>query len=511
MKRLIWLFITCLIVSITSPASAQQLNEERNWRDESIYFIMIDRFHNGDRSNDYNVNTEDPYAYQGGDFQGIIDQLDYIQEMGFTAIWLTPIMKNVDGGYHGYWVEDFYDTEEHFGTIDKFKELVNEAHARGIKVIVDFVVNHVGPNHPWLDDPEKKDWFHEEKEIINWNNQEEIEQGWIFGLPDLAQEKEEVRDYLIDVAKWWIEETDIDGYRLDTVKHVPIEFWKEFSKEVKAVKDDFFLLGEVWSNDPSYIGQYEQAGIDGFVDYPLNKPLRNVFAKPDVPLTSIFDQLAQNEQYYEEPYLMGAFLDNHDLPRFTRDIVLEKQYPGTRWKLALTYLFTGPEIPIVYYGSEIALDGGEDPDNRRFMSFRADKELIDYVSILGQIRQNFPALTRGTFEVLFDGNGMAVYKREYDGQTVVVAINNSSQSKSVTLTAEQLENNKELRGVILEDLVRSKDGEYTIILDRETAEVYVLEDKTGINYPFIITLASVYILFIIFIIIVTKRRKRKTS
>ena len=120
-------------------------------------------------SNDYDVNREDPKAYQGGDFQGVIDKLDYIKDMGFTAIWLSPVFDNQEKGYHGYWIKDFYNTDEHFGSIEKLKELVDEAHKRDMKVILDFVVNHVGPDHEWVNDPEKADWFHE-KQPMNMND-----------------------------------------------------------------------------------------------------------------------------------------------------------------------------------------------------------------------------------------------------------------------------------------------------------------------------------------------------
>ncbi|MDP4171924.1 MAG: alpha-amylase family glycosyl hydrolase, partial [Bacillota bacterium] len=315
-------------------------NKDRKWQDETVYFLMVDRFNDGDTKNDYDVNLKDPLAYHGGDFQGIIDKLDYLKGMGFTAIWLTPIFDNENPGYHGYWIKDFYKPDEHFGTMQTFQRLVKEAHKRGIKVILDFVANHVGPNNPWVNDPTKKNWFHEKKPVMNWNDQKDLENGWIYDLPDLAQENPEVKKYLIDAAKWWIKKTDIDGYRLDTVRHVPMSFWKDFSREVKKVKKNFYLLGEVASNDPKYIANYAQTGIDGFVDYPLNSDLRTAFAKPDETLSWLFNDWERNKKLYKKPYLNGNFLDNHDTPRFTSDIVRNKQFPGSRWEMALTYLYT---------------------------------------------------------------------------------------------------------------------------------------------------------------------------
>jgi glycosidase len=509
-KRLIFILIPFLLFYALPVGAVEK--EGRNWQDETIYFLMVDRFNNGDNNNDFKVDVNDPKAYHGGDFQGIIDELDYLKDMGFTAIWLTPIFDNVDKGYHGYWINDFYNTEEHFGSVDKFKELVKEAHKRDIKIILDFVVNHVAPENEWVNDPAKKDWFHEKQDIIDWNNQDQLENNWLYGLPDLAQENPETRKYLLDNAKWWIEETDIDGYRLDTVRHVPVDFWSEFSKEVKSVKKDFYLIGEVWSNDPNYIAEYDKAGIDGFVDYPLNDHLRTAFAKPDQTLDWLFTTAKRNEAIYEDPELMGNFMDNHDTVRFTRDAVQNRQHPGTRWKLALTYLYTAPGIPIVYYGSEIALDGGEDPDNRRQMSFRADKELIDYITKIGELRNDLPSLTRGALEVLYEKKGMAVFKRTYKDETAVIAINNTSNTQNITLTSEQLEEDKELRGLLANDLVRSNNGEYNLAIDREEAEIYVLADKTGLNIPYLLAMGAVYSAFFGFIfILIRKARKRKNS
>jgi alpha-amylase len=506
-KRALALLLISFLFFYVLPVQAAVEKEGRKWQDESIYFIMVDRFNNGDSSNDYEVNVKDPKAYHGGDFKGITLQLDYIKEMGFTAIWLTPIFKNEPGGYHGYWVEDFYQVEEHFGTLDDFKELVKEAHKRDMKVILDMVVNHTGYNHPWLNDPDKKDWFHEKKDIFNWNNQQEIENGWLFGLPDLAQENPEVKQYLIDMAKWWIKETDIDGYRLDTVKHVPKSFWKEFAKEVKSVKKDFFLIGEVWHDDPRYIADYGKYGIDAFIDYPFYNEASKILSNIDQSIQPLYDVWLRNKTFYENSYLLGTFLDNHDTVRFTRLALQNKQYPVTRVKMGLTYLFTAPGIPIMYYGTEIALDGGEDPDNRRLMNFRTDKEIIDYIKKLGELRNTLPSLTRGDFELLYEKNGMAVFKRTYKNETAVIAINNTSKSQKVHIGNEQLEPNKELRGLLAGDLVRSNKDGYDIILDRETAEIYVLADKSGLNIPFIAALIAIYAAFGFFLYYAKKRRK----
>jgi alpha-amylase len=508
-KRLLALFILPFLLFYSFPVQAVE-KEERTWQDEMIYFIMVDRFHNGDPKNDFDVDVKDPKAYHGGDFKGIIEKLDYVKDMGFTAICLTPVFKNEPNGYHGYWIEDFYKVEEHFGTMEDFKQLVKEAHKRDLKVILDFVANHTGYHHPWLNDPTKKDWFHERKDIQNWNNQEEVENGQLYGLPDIAQENPETKKYLLDAAKWWIQETDIDGYRLDKVEHVPKWFWEEFAKEVRSVKKDFFLLGEVRHEDPRYVADYTKVGIDAFIDYSFYNEAIRIFNTPDQPLSPLYTVWKQNQTLNENQYLLGTFLDNHDTVRFTRISLENRQYPITRLKLALAYLYSAPGIPIVYYGTEIAMDGGKDPDNRRLMNFRTEnEEIVNYISKLGKIRSKYPSLTRGDFELLHEKDGMAVFKRTYQNETTVIAINNSSKQQTVVLTPDQLPANKELRGLLNGDLVRSTEEGYPIVLKPEMSEIYICAEKTGLNYPFIATLIAIPSLFVLFIYL-NKRRQHKS-
>jgi hypothetical protein len=508
-KAFLVLIIIPLLFLAALPVAAAE-KEGRQWQDETIYYLMIDRFNNGDNNNDFDVDTRDPLAYHGGDFEGIILQLDYLKDMGFTTIMLSPVFDNTEEGFHGYFINDFYQIDEHFGSMETFKTLVKETHDRGMNIVLDFVVNHVSPDHPWLNDPTKEDWFHPEQEIVNWNDQDELENNWHKGLPDLNQDNPEVRKYLLEAAKWWIEEADIDGYRLNHVQHVPADFWNEFSEEVKSVKEDFYLLGDVNSTDASYLANYLGTGIDSLADYSLNEPLRSAFSEPDQSLEPLFAILSDNESSYKEPTLMGQFMDNQDTIRFTEEPVAKNEHPGPRWRLALTYLYTTPGIPIVFYGSEIALAGGEAPDNLQQMNFMTDKELVEYITQLGDIRGKFPSLTRGTLDLLYEEEGMAIYKRQYEDETTVVAINNTSKTQSVTLTADQLENEKELRGTLSGDLIRSDNGEYKIVLDREEAEVYLLAQKSGINIPYLIAIIAVVVIFILFIFALKKRAKRGT-
>lgn len=448
-KGFLFFFILLLLFTGVSNVSAE--TKERSWQDESIYYITVDRFNNSDFNIDFDVDANDPDRYHGGDFQGIIDRMDYIKDMGFTAIGLSSIFDNEDDGYHGYWIKDYFNTEEHFGSIEKFRELVQQAHNRDLKVLIDFVV-------------------------VDAND----------------------KTMLIDAAKWWMTETDIDGYRLDSTEPVSIDFWEELSAEIKKVDGDFFLLGD-FRGENIDVEVYQDTNIDGLFNYPLNENLRKSFSKPDESI----NQEAENNN----EFLQVNFMDNQHTHRFTRDTITNNEHPGPRWKLALTYLYTTPGIPFVYYGSEIAVDGGEEPDNQRQMDFRTDKELIDYITNIAKLRKQLPSLTRGSYEVLHEKNGMIVYKREYEGETTVVALNNTTKSQAVTLSSE-LEADKELRGLLNSDLVRSENGEYKIIIDRDEAEVYVLAEKSGLNIPFIAGTVGVVVLFLIFLFLVIRRSKK---
>ncbi|WHY68331.1 alpha-amylase family glycosyl hydrolase [Neobacillus sp. SuZ13] len=502
MKKITIILILLLLNSSLSAHAAVE-KKERLWQDESVYSIMIDRFNDGNRKNDIDVNAKDPLVYNGGDIQGIIDKLDYIHDMGFTAIRLSPIFDNTKNGYHGFWVKDFYKVDEHFGTMKSFQSLVKEAHKRKMRVIIDFVTNNVAADHPWLSDSGKQDWFHAKHETASGDEkQKELEQDWIDGLPDLNQDNPEVKKYLIDTAKWWINKTDIDGMSLPEVNYVPISFWSDFSTELKKTKKDFFLLGVISKNNPIDMQTYTGAGIDSVVTYQYSEKLRKTFASTDQSFSTLYSDVDKNQQSFLRP----NFLDNEYTTRFTSDIVAKKQFPGSRWKTAMLYLYTTPGIPIIYYGTEIALNGGGIPDNRGQMSFRAEKELIDYITKVGELRNQLPSLTRGTMEMLYDQNGMVVYKRVYKGETSIIAINNSSKSQSVTLTNDQIEDGKELRGLLGGDKVTNNDNKYMIILDRDNSEVYVAAEKSGINFPLIAGLVVVYLLFFLFLM---KLRKNK--
>lgn len=350
-----------------------------------IYFIMIDRFNDGDVSNnnfeDYSDDPNDLKSYKGGDFQGIINKLDYIKSLGTTTIWLTPVVKNEPYGYHGYWTEDFYAIDPHFGDMATFKLLVDEAHNRDIKVILDYVVNHTGYNHPWTTDPDKTDWFHNRGTMSDYNEQDQVENFDLAGLPDLNTENPQVKAYFFENALWWIRETGVDGMRLDTVRHVPQEFWNEFTYIIKQEYPDFYFLGEVWKNSASLLESYHQLGLDGLTNYAMYNGIENTFKLYGDANTLKIS--INNESKFSNPEINGIFIDNHDVARL---ISRSSKNGDSYLEQAVTFIMTYPSIPIVYYGTEIAMEGKDDPDNRQMMSFDTDSPFFDYYQILVELR-----------------------------------------------------------------------------------------------------------------------------
>lgn len=436
-----------------------------------IYFIMTDRFYDGDDSNNQfgDVNKNNPKAYHGGDLKGIISKLDYIKSLGTTAIWITPAAENTTGGYHGYWINDFYKVDPHLGSMNDLKDLVKEAHKRNIKVLMDYVVNHISPASQMLKEV-PADWFNPKKDIANWNNQEEIERGWIFGLPDLDQDKPEVKSFLIENALWWINETGIDGMRLDTVRHVPKTFWNEFANAIKTEYPNFYLLGEVWSDNPTYLEQYHQLGIDGMTDYPLFKGIRNAFTrfgKADTLINAI-----EKRKIYSNPDINGIFIDNHDNKRLIT-------YAGDKGpeylKQALTFIMTYPSIPIIYYGTEIGMKGGDDPDNRRDMNFEAikDSETLKFYKQLVKLRSSNEAIKDGSILLLDYDSYFFSYIREKDDNSVIVIFNLQDKEKSVIVNIPAIAVNYE--DILTGKAYNVKDNKLEVAL--HPFDILILESK----------------------------------
>jgi glycosidase len=470
---------------------------------DMIYFVFTDRFYDGDKTNNQGVSKANPSAYHGGDFQGIIDKLDYISGLGFTTIWISPVVENDENGYHGYWTKDFYKTNEHFGTMEKLKELVNKAHEKNIKVMFDLVVNHTGEKNPWAFDSEHKGWFHPQVGITDYNNQSDVENGWLYNLPDFNTENPKVQKYLIDMAKWWIKETGIDGYRLDTVRHVPKAFWKEFSNEIKKDYPDFFLLGEVFNDNVEYLAGYQNTGIDGLVDFPAYSKITAVF-KEDRTAEALA-KLIKEASTYKNKNLMGTFIDNHDVQRFVNNIY---NLPTERTKCALAFMYTYTGIPVMYYGDEIAMAGGNDPDNRRDMDFAAAAKspVTNYVKKLAEIRKSNPALTDGNIEVLSSTPNILCFARQYKNNTVIVAFNTSSEKQKLEVKLPEKYNGSTLKELTTETDIKLADGKINFELAPMQANIYQVNNNNSmLLYAFI----GFDVVVIVAAMIISNNKKKK--
>lgn len=358
-----------------------------------LYMIMIDRFQNGDPSNDADVVRGDPRAFHGGDLAGVLQRLDYLQALGVSAVWISPVYPNPPRGYHGYWPLELRGVDGRFGTLETLRKVVASAHARGIKVLLDVIVNHTAPEHPWRRDPERRDWYHNRGDIRNWGDATEVEQGDLFGLPDLNTEHPEVAAYLLETAGWWLREAGVDGFRLDTVKHVPRAFWTGFSRAARAARPDAFLVGEVFDANPRVLAGYLDTGLDALLDFPLQAAITQTFAQHQ-GLFPVRSALAMRERAFADPRQLGVMVDNHDLPRFLYQAGFDRNPDRAlaRLRAALTFALTVPGLPVVYYGTETGMTGGPDPYNRGDMRFDDQPALRAWTAALVRMRRDEPAL-----------------------------------------------------------------------------------------------------------------------
>lgn len=461
--------------------------------DDVIYFLLPDRFADGDASNNDPAKSKGlydrakPRHYHGGDLQGVIDKLPYLKSLGVTAIWTTPVYDNNDRldtkevyenvpattGYHGYGATDMYAVDEHLGTMAKLRELVDKAHALGLKVIQDQVANHTGPYHVWANDPPTATWWsgtvanHPNNNWQKWTamnpratyqTQSRNIDGWFIDiLPDFNQGDAEVEKYLIQNSLWWLEMNGFDSIRMDTLPHVPRSFWQKWGTAIHKEYPNVNILGELYDGDPALIA-YFQAGrrgfdgvdtnIDTLYDYGLFNPLRAAFANGQ-PIRGI-SQMFAHDWLYPNPEVLTTFIGNHDMLRF----MSEKGATVEGLKLAQTLIMTSRGTPILYYGDELAMRGAGDPDNRRDFpgGFAGDKQnaftangrtpeetdVWNHLAKLGALRSSLIALRNGASFDLLDEEQQSAYARVANNQTVIVVFNNDTKAANVRFDVSML-------------------------------------------------------------------------
>lgn len=334
-----------------------------------VYFVMVDRFANGDPKNDGAIDVKDPNAFHGGDLQGVIDRLDYLQALGVKTLWLSPVFKMRTekfygyGAYHGYWTYDLAQVEPRFGDETLLRKLSDELHARKMKLVLDLVLNHVGPDAPLV--KEKPHWFHRQGALEKWDDPVEVVNKDVHGLPDLASENEEVYRYLLSTSLGWIDRVKPDGFRLDAVKHMPNSFWARFNADVKKhAGEDFILLGELLEGDAEKLAPvWREGGFTHMFDFPLHFALVDVFCKGQ-PMSRLSSTLSQ-DSLYPDPGRLVTLVDNHDLPRIAESCSANPR--GIHE--ALSFIGAVRGTPAITWGTEVGLKGAKEPENRADMQF----------------------------------------------------------------------------------------------------------------------------------------------
>ncbi|KAK5631468.1 hypothetical protein RRF57_007182 [Xylaria bambusicola] len=387
------------------------------WKSRNIYFALTDRIarSSNDTGGDACGNLGN---YCGGTFKGLESKLDYIAGMGFDAIWITPVVTNSDGGYHGYWAQDLYGINSNYGTADDLKSLVSAAHDKGIYVMVDVVANHMGMANIADNKPEplnQQSSYHPACDI-DYNNQTSVEDCQIAGLPDVNTESPEIQSLYQDWIKYLVNEYSFDGVRIDTVKHVNKDFWPGFSSAAGV-----YTIGEVFDGGVDYLAGYADL-MSGLLNYAIYYPM-NRFYQQTGSSQDMVDMHNQISSAFPDPSALGTFLDNHDNARWLNtknDLALLKN--------ALAYVILSRGIPIVYYGTEQAYVGGADPANREDLwrsGFNTDSEMYQAISKLSAARKSAGGLAADDHAHLYVVDTAYAWSRA-DGDLVVLTTNSGS-------------------------------------------------------------------------------------
>lgn len=455
--------------------------------EDVLYLIMPDRFANGNQENDIikgmkesTTDRNNLYARHGGDLQGIANHLTYISDLGATAIWLNPTQENdmKEGSYHGYAITDYYQIDRRFGTNQEFKELVKQAHSQGLKVVMDMIFNHCGNENYLFADKPSKEWFNFSSNYvqtsfktanvmdIHASNYERriATDGWFASvMPDFNQRNRHVARYLIQNSIWWIEYAGINGIRQDTHPYADFDFMSQWCKEVNEEYPYFNIVGETWLNSNVQIAYWQKDSkiaapknsyLPTVMDFPLQGLMNQAFDEETGEwgggLYRLYDYLSQ-DLVYANPMGLLTFLDNHDTSRFASD--KDKANNLTRYKQALAFMLTTRGIPQIYYGTEILMSGnkgnGDGALRRDFPGgWKGDvlnafsekgrtalqNEAFNYTRKLLQWRKGNLAVTKGNMKHFSIRQGVYVYQREYNGQSVVVFMNGTNSSQELELT-----------------------------------------------------------------------------
>ncbi|MCM1212512.1 MAG: glycoside hydrolase family 13 protein [Blautia sp.] len=412
-----------------------------DWMHGAVFYqIFVDRFYRGDLGKDTSYVTMEwgdiptPKSFAGGDLKGVTEKLDYLKSLGVNAVYLTPVFESVSN--HKYDISDYKKVDPQFGDAKDLKALVAQAHSMGIRVILDAVFNHCSMNIAQFQDVLQKGrkspyyhWFLIEGEYPDSEKGNYECFAACHYMPKWNTANEAVQDFLIDIALYWIREADIDGWRLDVSDEVSHAFWRRFRREVKALKKDCVIIGENWHDAYPYLmgDQY-----DSIMNYSFTKACLDYFAKGRFTAADMADKLNGNLMRNMEQVnvMMLNLLDSHDTHRFFSEVSGDKD--KLLAAIALEMVFPG--APCIYYGTEICMEGGYDPDSRRCFDWDEthwDRDMLAKIKELTALRAN-PVLQYGTVHI-FEEKGMLCVERVYQEKRILLQINLSGQGKAVSL------------------------------------------------------------------------------
>lgn len=459
---------------LAPTASADQ---SRTIADESIYDLLVDRFFNGTGSNDdEQVSAKNPEMFAGGDFNGLIKKIDYMANMGYTMISIGSVFSTEK--YDGSMPTSYSILDKRFGTEDELKKVVEKYHERDMKIMVDFPLSNVSPNHEWAGI----------EGFVASTNDGKVQ--W-----DLSNSA--VQDKLIAEATQLVRTYNVDGLRLTNIEEADTAFLNRFIEQVK--QGDLYIIANAES-DADFDAKF-------YADTP--ELYTNAFKNVDLD-TSVFNAHIDEMLSGDTPIL--TMTDHIWSDRFTLSATAEGMYPPTRSKISIASTLLLPGVPVIQYGSEIAMNGTAGVEGHQYYNFKTDSELGDYVGQLQSLRNDSDTLRNGEFKWLENEDGYMVFERKSDTETWIVVINNSSKTKRVHIPVAELGKDKEVRGMFDSEIIReNKDGNYTIILDREMVEVYQVIEARGINLSYIIALGLVVVLYALFMVVIMKRGKQRRA
>lgn len=480
-------------------------NDYWTWYDGVIYSLMIDRFYDGDPSLNNPVQHDSLHEkanYMGGDLQGIINKIHegYFDSLSVNVFWISPVYDNPNeafkeypaphryySGYHGYWPIHHLNIEEKFGTMNKLKELIKTAHSKNIKVLLDFVSNHVHEyhqfykNHPeWFGNLELPDGrlnlrFWDEYRLTTWFEPY---------LPSFDYiGSQEALDVMTENAVWWLKSTGADGFRHDAVKHVPNEFWRELTRKIKkeiSVPENKYVyqIGETFG-DYDLVSSYVNNGqLSSQFNFELYNSAQAAFIDQDISFKILDDEIKKTSEVYGTIHYMGNIMDSHDKNRYMAyadgDLKLEqwsaieegwnnppqvddpKSYD--KMKLYMAYMNSIPGLPVIYYGSEFGMTGASDPDNRRMMRFgdelnEYEKQTLKDVREIVTLRKEHPALRYGDYYNLIADKNTFAYIRSYMNERILVVINKNENQQNVELSIPAVYNANELVNLTSDEVI----------------------------------------------------------